>query len=324
VAADQALVGWLLAGDPAVRWRALRDLTDATPQEVADARAEVATQGWGAALLSRQSPDGGWGGGVYAPKFTSTTYTLLDLAFLGLPPGHPAALRGCERLVDWRAGWGRRYRVDTCFFGLLSRILVAHGWSGPEPGELVAGLLERQLADGGWNCRADADLEPGKHSSFHTTILALEGLAAYAAAGGGIDTAAAQGRGREFFLAHRLYQSHRTGAVALKTSLRFPAFPQWRFDVLRGLEYFADAGTAPDERLSDAVAVVRSARRRDGRWPTYAAQPGRSWFELEPRGASRYNTARVLSVLRWWESGAAGPPQPPGDRSSQASKASNP
>ncbi len=74
------------------------------------------------------------------------------------------------------------------------------------------------------------------------------------------------------------------------------------FDVLRGLEHFAAADAPRDERLSDAVDVIRRARRKDGRWPTYAPHPGRQWFQLEPPGPSRWNTCRALRVLHWWES----------------------
>ena len=78
-----------------------------------------------------------------------------------------------------------------------------------------------------------------------------------------------QARGRAFFLRHRLYKSHRTGEVAIRGSTRFPQLPQWHFDVLRGLEYFVDVAVEQDERLEDAIAVVRHARRADGRWPTF-------------------------------------------------------
>jgi hypothetical protein len=138
------------------------------------------------------------------------------------------------------------------------------------------------------------------HGSFHTSIQALEALDAYRAAGGTVEVEAAIGRGHEFFLRHRLYRSHRTGAVAIPASTKFPVFPEWHFDVLRGLEHFA-ATAQPDERLADAAGVVRRARRRDGRWSTYAGYAGRQFFRLEEPGPSRMNTARALHVLRWWE-----------------------
>ena len=89
--------------------------------------------------------------------------------------------------------------------------------------------------------------------------------------------------------------------MAIRGSTRFPQLPQWHFDVLRGLEYFADAGADQDERLGDAVAVVRRARRSDGRWSTYAGYSGRTWFRMEEPGPSRWNTVRVLRILDWWD-----------------------
>ena len=52
----------LLNSDPAIRWQVMRDLTDEAPNAVAAVRSRVATEGWGARLLARQSPTGKWGG----------------------------------------------------------------------------------------------------------------------------------------------------------------------------------------------------------------------------------------------------------------------
>jgi hypothetical protein len=293
---DEDLVPWLLEGDPAIRWRVLRYLADGSDEEAAKERHRVATEGWGARLLAVQNSDGGWGDGIYSPKWTSTTYTLLRLLWLGLPPRHPAALSGCERLWEWQARW----RVpETCIVGILVRLTSYHGYETPRLDGLLANLLEQQLHDGGWNCAARTDKQ--KHSSFHTSIQAMEALDAYSSTGGTVDVREPMRRGREFFLEHRLYRSHRTGAIAIRGSTRFPAFPEWHFDVLRGLEHFVDSDAPRDERLHDAVEVVRGARRRDGRWSTYSPYPGRQWFRLEPPGPSRWNTCRVLRVLKWWD-----------------------
>ena len=183
---------------------------------------------------------------------------------------------------------------------MLVRLTSYFGFAAERLDDVVIDLLEQQLTDGGWNCATRTD--KGKHGSFHTSIQALEALHEYATSGGDLDTRAAQERGREFFLRHRLYRSHRTGEVAVRASTRFPAFPEWHFDVLRGLEHFVASGADRDERLDDAIEVLRQARRKDGRWPTYAQYRGRQWFELEPPGPSRWNTCRVLRVLEWWES----------------------
>jgi hypothetical protein len=287
------LMEWLLEGDPAIRWRVRQDLTGASAREVARERRRVATEGWGARLLEAQNPDGGWGEGVYSPKWTSTTYTLLRLLWLGLPAMHPAALRGCERLWDWQARW----RVpETCIVGMFVRLTSFFGYQTERLDDLVGDLLEQQLDDGGWNCATRHD--KGKHSSFHTSIQALEALSAYT---GPLDVGSAVARGREFFLRHRLYKSHRTGEVAIRASTRFPAFPEWHFDVLRGLEYFRESGAERDPRLADAIEVIRGARRNNGRWHTYTPYAGRQWFQIEPPGPSRWNTARALRVLAWWE-----------------------
>ena len=60
----------------------------------------VAITGWGARLLALQDPDGRWGRGIYNPKWTSTTYTLVLLRDLGLAPGNAKAVRACRLLLD--------------------------------------------------------------------------------------------------------------------------------------------------------------------------------------------------------------------------------
>ena len=54
--------------------------------------------------------------------------------------------------------------------------------------------------------------------------------------------------------------------------------------MLCGLEHFAEVGADKDQRLDDAIEVVRQARRANGRWHTYAGYPGRTWFRMEEPG----------------------------------------
>ncbi len=308
-----AAAAWLLDGDPSIRWQVLRDLTDAPADEVAAERARVGTEGWGARLLALQDPDGTWGNGLYSPKWTSTTYTLLLLRSLGLPAGDARALAGCRRVWDgalfYRGGLTLAKTVrepETCISGMLVLLAAAFGYEDERVRSTLQWLLGEQLADGGWNC--EAIRRGSTHGSFHTSITVLEALDAVArtpAADGmreQIDAAAA--RGREFFLAHRLFRSHRTGEVADPAFLRWRFPPQWHYDVLRGLDHFRAVDAPYDPRLADALGAVSRARRADGRWSQRAPYPGRMWFALEAPGPSRWHTLRALRVLRRYRAAA--------------------
>jgi hypothetical protein len=106
----------------------------------------------------------------------------------------------------------------------------------------------------------------------------------------------------EFMLEHRLFKSDKTGNM-INTKFSLLSFPhRWYYDVLRGLAYFAHIDAPHDERLKDAMELLISRRRADGRWPVQHKYPGRSFFDMEKvGGASRWNTLRALRVLQWWE-----------------------
>jgi hypothetical protein len=306
--ADPA-VRWLLEGDPSIRWQTMRDLTGAAERTVRREQRRVAEAGWGARLLELQDPDGRWAGGIYTPKWTSTTYTMVLLRGLGLPPGHPQAMRACRELLDagfWEDGginfWRKRLKhSETCVSGMVLAVLGWFGFDDPRVDRLARHVVEQQMADGGWNCRAMPGYGGARHGSFHTTISALEGLLEYDRSRGGSATRAASARGREFLLVHRLFRSHRTGAVAKPEFTRFAFPPRWHYDALRGLDYFREAGAARDRRLQDAVALVAGRRKPDGRWPLQNRYPGKTFFELEAPGQpSRWNTLRALRVLKWF------------------------
>src|SRR3954470_4827029 len=98
-----SVIDWLLEGDPAHRWQVLRDLTDASADDVAAERARVEHEGWGARLLALEDPDGLWAGGACFPAsfrwgsepqpWTATMHTLQTLQLLGLDPASPSARR---------------------------------------------------------------------------------------------------------------------------------------------------------------------------------------------------------------------------------------
>ncbi len=314
---------WLLAGDPAIRWQTLRDLAGASKASLESERRRIAREGWGARLLRLQDPRGTWAGGkssdggLYSPKWTSTTYTMLLLRDFGLLPGNRQAQNACRLLLDeglqqdggisygnW-AKWTRQ--GETCITGMVLSILSYFEHDDARLDIIARHLLEEQMPDGGWNCRRPRG---ATHSSVHTTISALEGLRLYELHRGRKlpEVLAAQQRGREFLLVHRLFRSHRTGNVIKSEFTRFSFPPRWHYDILRALDYFQSAGASRAPRLAEAIEIVRTSRSASGRWPLHNRYKGKTYFELEKLGAaSRWNTLRALRVLKWWDRGASTP-----------------
>ena len=176
-------VDWLLDADPAIRWQVLRDLTDASPDEVAAERARVECEGWGARLLALEGADGLWDGGACFPAsytggepgqpWTATMHTLQTLQIFGLDPQSGAARRAVA-LVAEHGRWehaGQRYfdgEVEPCING---RTIETGAYFGVDVSPIVDRILGERLADGGWNCEAE---NGSVRSSFDTTI-AFEG-----------------------------------------------------------------------------------------------------------------------------------------------------
>lgn len=278
------VLDWLVEGDPAIRWQVQRDLVD---EPWAATRAQVTTQGWGLQLLSHRSADGIWPTGWYSPKWVSTFYSLQVLQQLGVPA--PESVRA---LLDFGlhddgifTPWSA-HNDDLCVTGMMLGMAQTAGVVMPGA---VDRLLSTQFPDGGWNCQRTAS-----HSSMHTTLSVLEGLAPFEERA---DVRAAAESGREFLLGHRLYRSHRTGDV-IRPSFTLFSFPHyWFYDVLRALDYWR--GHPWDDRLTDAVDLVR-AKGRGGRWKLQGRHSGRTWFDMEKPGQpSRWNTLRAMRVLRW-------------------------
>jgi hypothetical protein len=311
------VIEWLLAGDPAVRWQVLRDLSDATPAEVAGERGRVAREGWGARLLGCRDEDGQWAGGACFPAgfrgdfsdgqpWTSTLPSLVLLREFGADPADPV-VRAAIALVQTNCRWehaGQAFfdgEVEPCING---RTLALGAYYGVPVDALAERLLGEQLPDGGWNCEAE---NGSVRSSFHTTICVLEGLLAYErAVGGSAEVAAVRERGEEYLLERRLLRRLRTGEVVDEHWLQFSFPTYWHYDLLRGLDYFRSAGGTPDARLAEGVELVRSQRRPDGTWALANTHRGAVHFTLEAGdGApSRWNTLRALRVLAWYDAQA--------------------
>jgi len=253
---DEAKVfAWLLDSDPSIRWQVLRDLTNASEEEVARERAKIAIQGWGARLLACQDNSGRWGSELYIHKWLSTTYTLLQLRQMGLEPGHPQALRGCKELLEgsYRPNGSVSFgkipdKVDIAVVGMTLALLAYFSYPDERIHPLATYLLAQQASDGRWEPVAgNTQLK----YTFAGTLCVLDGLHEYEKRFPGQAAYAiqAQKKGREFLLEHRLYQDRQTGQPIDRKMLLFSFPPRWFYDALTALDYFRECRAGRDDRL---------------------------------------------------------------------------
>jgi hypothetical protein len=308
---DQNFREWLLDSDPSIRWQVMRDLLDAPPDEVAAERARVAREGWGARLLELQDPEGTWAGDVYNPPYRGVTFTLDLLQRLGIDPAAEETRRAIAKVHDLKADdWGGEPffagETEPCVNGRILREAAYFG-ELEHADRILERLLADELDDGGWNCEAPHN---SRVSSFDTTICVLEGYLAYEQAAGPTPAITeARRRGEEYMLERRLFRRKSTGEVIDEQFVNFGFPPQYFYDVLRGLEYFRAAGRQPEERMREAIDLVRQKRQDDGTWllDTRHREYGGLFFVLDAEKGepSRWNTLRALRVLRWTDGDGA-------------------
>jgi hypothetical protein len=300
--AGMNVIDWLLDSDPAIRWQAMRDLTDAPPEAVTAERARIAHEGWGAQILAAQDPDGRWSGGTFFPEWISTTDALHTLYLFGLQPGSEEAQRAIAPVHEaarWEYDNDLRFfegEVEPCING---RVVAIGAYFGQDVKGIVDRLLTDQMADGGWNCEQERGSTRG---AFDSTLNVLEGLLEYErSAGTSGDVTAARRRGEEYLLERRLLRRLSDGEIPQKRWLHVGFPNKWFYDVVRVLDYLRDARPKPDERMTEALDIVESKRDADGRWPLDHAYHDRLLVDFgDSEGQpSRWITLRGQRILRW-------------------------
>ena len=109
---------WLLEqDDPGIRYLALRDLVDSSPNdsELLRAKGAAHTEGPISVILSCQHEDGYWEkpGPGYSPKYRSTVWSVITLAQLGASvDADPRIGRACAYLFEHAFSLGGQFTAS--------------------------------------------------------------------------------------------------------------------------------------------------------------------------------------------------------------------
>jgi hypothetical protein len=299
------IIKWLLDGDPSIQFQTYRDLLGIEKRQLQN---KIAVEGWGNEYLSRQNSNGHWGKAFYQPKWTSTHYTLLDLRNLNISPKVKAIQKIISAVLqkEMKHGYVKKYEMivntDMCINGMVLNYASYFKSKEELLKPIVDYLIDNQMTDGGFNCQSTRS--GAVHSSLHTTLSCLEGLYEFRKNGYTYrikETVNIEKDCIEFILQHRLYKSDKTGKVINPKFTRIPYPPRWYYDILRCLDFFQYANIKYDQRMDDALNLLKSKKRKDNTWPLQAQYSGKIHFEMEKAGqASRMNTLRALRVLKYF------------------------
>ncbi|MFN2114419.1 MAG: nitrogen fixation protein NifH [Anaerolineae bacterium] len=327
-------LSWLLERDddhPGVRCFALTDVLGAEPDapEVVDARAAAMASGPVPTILAAQHRDGYWvePGVGYTPKYRSTCWQITFLAQLGADRADERVAGGCEYVLEHaRADYGgfsyngRNSGLIQCLEGNLCAALLDFGFSGDQRLDSAIDWLARSVTGAGI-----AAPERRKSHPVHYYRSGNSGPGFACSANGHLGCAwgavkamlalsrvpdgrrseavsAAIAAGLDFLLSRDPATADYPMATATKPSgswFKF-GFPLgYVTDVLQNLEVLVALGHGDDPRLARGIELVLSKQDEHGRWPLEYTYNGKTWVDIERKGApSKWVTLRALRVLR--------------------------
>lgn len=301
----QDVIEWLLSGDPSIRYLTHRDLLDTPKEEVENELMLMEIEeGWVHTILSNQEKNGTWKNGIINPRWTATLWVVTLLRRLGLSHhemnfqlgGRVIFEKGQRMDGGYSHGITDPKKSIVCQSALILATMSYLRIKNPKREAIFEYLIESQMDDGGWSCKRK---EGAKTSSFHTTLIVLEGLHEYSKANKfNLSTIEdLQQKGHEFLLKHELIPSL-DGIVNNKfTQFTFPSRKQ--YSVLEAMDYFREIEYGYDERFEKAIKIIRD-KKIEGRWKADYIQDGENWCDYEEDEMSRMISLKAMRIMRWW------------------------
>ncbi|HEX6270396.1 MAG TPA: hypothetical protein VFZ43_09185 [Anaerolineales bacterium] len=323
---------WLLESEnPGVRYLALRDLLDLSPEDkkLKFARKVAHKEGPIAIILSNMAQEGYWvkPGPGYNPKYSSTVWSVITLAQLGGSVSEDKRIeQACKYVLGHALAQGGQFTAIAsgapsgtadCLQGNLCWSLLELGYDDPRLKSAFEWMARTVTGDGIAPMK-DRDAPVRYYAGKYGPTFACGSNNKLPCAWGGVKVMMA-------FSKMPLNQRTSLSEKAIKHGTDFffsvdpatakyptgyadkPSGNWWRFgfpvfyvsDILQIAEALASLGYANDPRLSNTLNIIRQKQDNEGRWPLEYDYTGKTWVDFgKKKQANKWVTWRALRVLR--------------------------
>lgn len=326
---------WLLESEnPGVRYLALRDLFDLSPDDkkLKSARKSAHQEGPIGIILSNMKKEGYWvtAGPGYNPKYRSTVWALILLAQLGASASEDKRIaQACNYLLDHMAEGGQFTTTISgapsgtvdCLQGNLCWSLVELGCDDPRLDKAYE-WMARTVTGEGIAPMEDRDA-PVRYYAYKVGPSFACGVNnKLPCAWGGVKVMLALSKLPEKKRTPLIRKAIQQGVDFLfgidPSTAKYPtrdgAKPNrawWKFgfpvfyvtDLLQLTEAMVNLGYGQDRRLANTLGIICEKQNEHGQWLMEYDYTGKTWLDFGEKGQpNEWVTLRALEVLKTVES----------------------
>ena len=322
---------WLLESEnPGVRYLALRDLLDLSPDDkkLKSARKSAHKDGAIAVILSRMEKEGYWvkAGPGYNPKYRSTVWALILLAQLGASAQEDKRIeKACNYLLDHMAEGGQFTTMTSgapsgtvdCLQGNLLWSLMELGYDDTRMDKAYDWMARTVTGDG---------IAPMEDKDALVRYYAYK-VGPNFACGVNNKLPCAWGGVKVLLALSKVPENKRTPLIkkAIKQGVDFifgidpstakyptrlgdkPNRAWWKFgfpvfyvtDLLQLAEAMVNLGYGLDRRMANTLGMIYEKQNEHGQWLMEYDYTGKTWLDFgRKREPNEWVTLRALKVLR--------------------------
>ncbi len=322
-------IPWLLEPEnPGVRYLALRDLLDLSPDdhELKSARKAAHKEGPIAEVLSKMNKEGYWvkPGPGYLPKYNSTVWSIILLAQLGALVNEDKRIeQACNYMLNQMEAGGQFTLTGApsgtvdCLQGNLCWSLLEMGVDDPRlkcayewmartvTGEGLAPLEEKSAPIRYYAGKCGPTFACGANNKLPCAWGGAKVLLAFGKLPAKERTPLirkAVQQGVDFFFSIDPATAEYPSGYTTKPSgnwwkFGFPVF--YVTDLLQIAEALVGLGYGSDPRLSNTLNLIREKQDSEGRWSLEYDYTGKTWIDFgKKKQTNKWVTLRALRILK--------------------------